>query len=91
MLESKLRPFNQVLDLYNALVDPLLFFSLYRFKHEIYQLKDNLFLQFVLFNNMKKRIVHENIESQSAQQLVRKYLPVSHNLTPTKQLQDTQI
>ena len=40
---------------------------------------------------MKKRIVHENIESQSAQQLVRKYLPVSHNLTPTKQLQDTQI
>ena len=28
----------------NALVDPLLFFSIYRFKYEIYQLKYNTFL-----------------------------------------------
>ena len=86
MLESKLRPFTQELLSTMHFVDPLLFFSLCRFKHEIYQLKDNLFLQFVIIHNKKIRIVHENTKSRSAQELVHNYLPVNQNLTSTKQL-----
>ena len=31
-------------DKYNKFVDPMLFFSIYRLRYEIYQLKDHLFL-----------------------------------------------
>ena len=31
-------------DKYNTFVDPMLFFSIYRLRYEIYQLKDHLFL-----------------------------------------------
>ena len=79
---------------YPAFIDPLLFFSIYRFKYEVHQWKGNLLLQFAFINNVNIRIVHEKIKSQSAHRLVHEiinlltfpYLPIRQNLTSTKQL-----